>query len=236
MGSGQSKGHSKQKTITSSGFLGRERQVQGRYYFYLSRVRILEINGRAIGREITRRCGNEGQHRYLNNVDWTTLRFLRAANSLLPDARDDGANMRNCAFILRQPGREFVIISGNGDWEYDFSEDADGEIYGRCVRKPFLRYAWDGAKSAVVRIFSFVASTAVGFLTGGLYGAQVTSFYLLFSCGVYTTVAPTEGAQPVSNSVYKRSVSITPSLSLMFHSHAVFFVILFILNKLLLCS
>ena len=65
-----------------------------------------------------------------------------------------------------------MIISGNGDWEYDFCEDADREIYGRCVRKPFLRYAWDGAKSAVVRIFSFVASTAAGFLTGGRYGGS----------------------------------------------------------------
>ena len=50
---------------------------------------------------------------------------------------------------------------------------------------------------------------------------------MLFSCAVYTTVAPIEGAQPLSNSVYKRSVSVTPSLSLMFHSHAVFVVILF---------
>ena len=108
----------------------------------------------------------------MNDEDWTTLRFLRAANSFIPDARDDGADMQNCAFILRQPGREFVIISGNGDWEYDFCEDADGEIYGRCVRKPFLRYVWDGAKSAVVRLFWWVASTAAGFLTGGLFGGS----------------------------------------------------------------
>ena len=50
---------------------------------------------------------------------------------------------------------------------------------------------------------------------------------MLFSFGVYKTVGPIEGAQPLSNSVYKRSVSVTPSLSLMFHSHAVFVVILF---------
>ena len=143
---------------------------------YQVKISVQEINGRAIGREITRRCGNEGQHRYLNDVDWTTLRFLRAANSFIPDARDDGANMRNCTFILRQPGREFVIISGNGDWEYDFSEDADGEIYGRCVRKPFLRYVWDGAKSLVVRVISFAASTAAGFLTGGLSGFRALTY------------------------------------------------------------
>lgn len=69
--------------------------------------------------------------------------------------------MRNSAFILRQPGREFVLKSGKGDWEYDFCEDYDGVIYGRCVRKPFLHFAWDKAKSAVVRIFRFVASLVI---------------------------------------------------------------------------
>ena len=83
--------------------------------------------------------------------------------------------MRNCAFTLRQPGREFVIFSGNGDWEYDFCEDEEGEIYGRCARKPFLRYVWDGAKSAVVRLFSFVASTVTGFLTGGFSGFRAST-------------------------------------------------------------
>ena len=82
----------------------------------------------------------------------TTLRFLRAANSFIRDAEEDGADMENAAFILRQPGREFVIISGNGDWEYDFCEDEDGVIYGRCVRKPFLRYVWDNVLSKVVRV------------------------------------------------------------------------------------
>ena len=59
---------------------------------------------------------------------------------------------------------------------------------------------------------------------------------LLFSCGVYSIVASIGGTQPPTNSVYDKSVSITPTLSLMFHSHAVFVIILFILNKLLLCS
>ena len=69
--------------------------------------------------------------------------------------------MRNSAFILRQPCREIVLKSGNGDWEYDFCEDYDGVIYGRCVRKPFLQFAWDNAKSAVVRVFRFVARLVI---------------------------------------------------------------------------
>ena len=122
--------------------------------FYNITIEVNEITGLVIGKQIRKRCGNEGRHLYLNDVDRMTLRFLRAANSFIPDARHDGANMRNCAFILRQPGSEFVIISGDGDWEYDFCEGADGEIYGRCTRKPFLRYVWDAARSVVVRLFS----------------------------------------------------------------------------------
>ena len=133
--------------------------------FYEFKIRVNEITGLVIGKEIRKRCGNEGWHLYLDDVDRITLRFLRAANSFIPDAREDGANMRNCAFILRQPGSEFVIISGDGDWEYDFCEGADGEIYGRCQRMPLLRYAWDAAKSAVVRVFTFGLSTGLRALT-----------------------------------------------------------------------
>ena len=107
------------------------------------------------------------------------MRFLEAANSLIPIARDDGVNMRNCAFILRQPGMEFVIISGDGDWEYEFYEHTHGDIYGRCVRKPFLRYFWDQTKSLVVHLLSFDPSrpsTAAGFLMGSLSGLRALTF------------------------------------------------------------
>lgn len=120
-------------------------------------ILVTEINGRTIGKEITKRCGNEGRHAYLEDEDKATLRFLRAANSFVPDAEDDGADMKNAAFILRQPGREFVLKSGNGDWEYDFCEDSDGEIYGRCVRQSLFHYVYDKARSAIVRISQVAA-------------------------------------------------------------------------------
>lgn len=167
MGSSGSK--SKRKPTTSTGFFGRGRHTQE----YVN-IRVNKITGTVIGREILRRCGNEGQHPYLDGVRKTTLRFLRAADSFIPDAEDDGADLRNAAFILRQPGREFAIIAGDGDWEYDFCEDADGDIYGRCIRKPFLRFAWDEVKSTVFRIFSSVASWAAGFLPGGSALAALT--------------------------------------------------------------
>ena len=120
------------------------------------KIFVNEITGVTLGRELVRRCGNEGQHRYLDAAGYTTLRFLRAAITFVPDALDDGADMCNAAFILSQPGREFLIQSGSGDWEFFFAEDQYGEIYGRNVRKPFLRYVWDGAKSLVCRIGSAI--------------------------------------------------------------------------------
>ena len=140
------------------------------YGFKLQNYTIIlvgEINGRTVGREIVKRCGHEGYHPYLEGEDEATLRFLRAANCFIRDAEDDGADMKNAAFILRQPGREIVLKSGNGDWEYDFCEDSDGEIYGRCIRQPLLRYAYDKAKSAVVRIFKFAFSLVPSLLGGG---------------------------------------------------------------------
>lgn len=76
--------------------------------------------------------------------------------------------MKNTAFILRQPGREIVLKSGNGDWEYDFCEDTDGEIYGRCIRKPLRRYVYDKATSIVVRIFNSAFNSVPNLLGGGL--------------------------------------------------------------------
>ncbi|XP_015780088.1 PREDICTED: uncharacterized protein LOC107357963 [Acropora digitifera] len=162
MGGNESKSHSRRKETTSKG-LGR-----GRHTKYYTNILVTEINGRTIGREIVKRCGHEGHHPNLGRVDKATLRFLRAANSFIHDAEDDGADMKNTAFILRQPGREIVLKSGNGDWEYDFCEDSDGEIYGRCIRKPLLRFVYDKAKGAVVRILKFACSAVPILLAGGL--------------------------------------------------------------------
>lgn len=135
---------------------------------YYTNIPVREINGRTIGREIIKRCGHEGRHPHLEGEDEATLRFLRAANSFITDAEDDGADMKNAAFILRQPGREIVLKSGNGDWEYDFFEDSDGEIYGRCIRQPFFHYVYDKATSAVERIFNFAVSLVPNLLGGPL--------------------------------------------------------------------
>ena len=139
---------------------------------YYTNILVGEINGRTIGREIIKRCGHEGRHAYLEGEDEAFLRFLRAANSFIPDAEDDGADMKNAAFILRQPGREIVLKSGNGDWEYDFCEDSDGEIYGRCIRKPLFHNVYDKATAAVVTISTFAVVTLLPILLGAALRAS----------------------------------------------------------------
>lgn len=103
---------------------------------YEVHVRVNDINERTLGKEILRRCGNEG-------------RYQRAAISFVPDARGDGVDLTNACFILHQPVGSFVIKSGNGDWEFKFSQDDRGNISGTCERQPLRRYLWDGFNSVV---------------------------------------------------------------------------------------
>ena len=96
---------------------------------------VKKISSTFLGREITKRCGNEGQHNDLEEKDKTTLKFLQAAISYISVATNMGADLSNAAFIFSQPGKEFVIQAGNGDWEFFFSEDLKNIIHGHCVRK-----------------------------------------------------------------------------------------------------
>ncbi|KAL9965269.1 hypothetical protein ACROYT_G029044 [Oculina patagonica] len=117
------------------------------------RIRVNKISRTILGKEVTKQCGNEGRHGDLNKTGQTTLRFLRTAISFIPDAIDAGADLTNAAFIFAQPGREFVIEAGGGDWEFYFSEDEKDEIQGCCVRKgktPSLRSSfWNGYETSI---------------------------------------------------------------------------------------
>ena len=115
-----------------------------------------EITVPRLGQVLVRTCGNEGQHPYLSEAGKATLKFLRASITFVPFALDAGADMRNASFLFAQPGREFAIVAGKGDWEFCFSQNSDGDIFGHCVRKPRLRYIWDGVKSTVRRVGSFL--------------------------------------------------------------------------------
>lgn len=58
--------------------------------------------------------------------------------------------MRNVVFILYILFRFFVIIVGDGDWEYIFKEDEDGDIYGWCVCLFLICYLYDKVKNIVL--------------------------------------------------------------------------------------
>ena len=134
---------------------------------YSDEIRVREISKVTIGQVEVRRCGNEGspsrrlRQREITHEEYyaieTTRRILRAARSFIPDAQEDGADMKNAAFILSIPGRDFIIKAGDGDWEYVFEEGQDGEIYGRCVRETLTRYIYNRATNTIGRFCSFVA-------------------------------------------------------------------------------
>ena len=120
------------------------------------RIPVSKITPIVLGKELVKRCGNEGRHPYLDRGGQATLKFLRAGISFIPIALDAGADLTNASFIFAQPTKEFVIKSGKGDWEFYFYHGYDGDIYGHCVRKPMLRYIWDSAMSTVRSVGSFL--------------------------------------------------------------------------------
>lgn len=132
---------------------------------YEEKVFVKRISGVTLGKEIVKRCGNEGHHRHLKEKKEATLRFLQAAISFVPVASNDGADLANASFILNQPGCEFVVQAGGGDWEFYFSEDSKGNITGQCTRQPLRRYLWDRfmpvVKCVGKVIFKAVAYTGV---------------------------------------------------------------------------
>lgn len=133
-------------------YIGRTRLAEQFPYIYpMSKITVP-----ALGKVLIAECGNEGQHPYLSEEGKTTLAFLRAAISFVPLALDAGADMQNASFLFAQAGIEFAIVAGKGDWEFFFYPNCRGEIFGHCVRRPWLRYIWDGVKSTVRRVGSFL--------------------------------------------------------------------------------
>ncbi|XP_068708459.1 uncharacterized protein [Montipora foliosa] len=135
-----------------SGFLERRRMVED--HPRRDMILLNKITAAALAREMVRRCGNEGRQQYLDDSRKTTLRFLRAAISFIPEALDDGADMSNAAFFSMEPGCDFTIKAGHGDWEYCFSEDGLSSRSFRLVRAPLLRYCWVRSNTSMQSIRS----------------------------------------------------------------------------------
>lgn len=139
-------------------------------YYSDVRVFVEKITPRSLGREMVGCCGNEGNHENLDEEGQITLKFFRVAISFIEQAENDGADMRNAAFIFQQPFSERLIQSGKGDWEYLFLEDPQCNIHGRCVRKPLMRYIYDKVKGIIKAvgktIFKSIETNTMKALTG----------------------------------------------------------------------
>lgn len=127
-------------------------------------IKVRKITPPAIGAEIKRRFGeDEEKWEELAKADSDTLKFLKAAYSFIPEAREAGTDFTNAAFIFAQVGREFVIKAGDGDWEFYFAMKDDGKIRGECVRKGELwRYIWDPVREFVTGLGKTVRNAIEG--------------------------------------------------------------------------
>lgn len=109
-----------------------------------------------------RRCGDEEEQQNLDEQRKATLKFIKAAISFIPQALDTGADLSNASFILAQPGRDFVVKAGNGDWEFYFTEKEDGKVHGKCVRTGSIwRWIWNPMKGAVCDVASIAWNQCV---------------------------------------------------------------------------
>lgn len=171
---------------------------------YVDKVFVERISAVTLAKEILKRCGNEGHHPYLNERNRATLNFLRVAITFVPDASNDGADLANASFILNQPGGEFVVQAGGGDWEFYFSEDCQGNITGKCTRQPLRRYLWDRFTSAVKCVgkvvFKAIAYTGVvaGFTALAPFAGPIVGTALI--CAAEALGEPTREVSSLTDS------------------------------------
>lgn len=106
-------------------------------------------------------CGNEGHHPYLSETGKLTLRFLRAAIDFIPTALKISGDLSNASFLFAHPGNELVIKAGDGEWEFYFSQRADGTIHGRCVHMPDRIYILNVCKWFFFKYFGIPMAPAI---------------------------------------------------------------------------
>ena len=79
------------------------------------RIRVDHITGPVLGKELLKRCGDEGSEQRLNLTDGVrrVLRFLTEAIFFMPlrVVMNEGADLQNTAFIFAQPGKELILLS-----------------------------------------------------------------------------------------------------------------------------
>lgn len=105
-----------------------------------------------LGKELVKRCGDEDQQQNLTEQGKATRQLIKTVILFIPEAIEAGADLTNTSFIFAQPGREFAIRAGNGDWEFYFSEKEDGKVRGQCIRVGSVwSWMWDCTVGTFVR-------------------------------------------------------------------------------------
>ncbi len=121
-----------------------------------------KITNFVLGEELLKRCGDEDQQEHLTEQVRATRKFIKAAISFIPEALAAGADFSNASFIFARPGRQFAIRAGNGDWEFYFTEDADGGVRGQCTRVGSVWcWLWESSVGTFVRLVNSTLSRDV---------------------------------------------------------------------------
>ena len=84
-------------------------------------INVPEITVVRLDKILAQKCGDEESHPYLDETRKVTLNFLRAAIDFM--------EKEECQFY--------------------FSQLLNGNIHGRCLRKPTLHYTWDEFKKVI---------------------------------------------------------------------------------------
>ena len=67
-------------------------------------INVPEITVPRLGRILVQKCGNEGNHPYLDETKKVTLKFLRAAIDFIPLALEVAGDLENASFFFAHPG------------------------------------------------------------------------------------------------------------------------------------
>lgn len=100
-------------------------------------INVPEITVPGLGRILVQKCGNEGNHLYLDETKKVTLKFLRAAIDFIPLALEVAGDLENASFFFAHPGNDFAIKAGKEDWQFYFSQLADAYMVVACASQHF---------------------------------------------------------------------------------------------------
>ena len=138
-----------------------------------------EITAAVLGRLLISRCGNEAQWPSNTTAQRRDREFLQRGISFITEAKEEGADLQNTAFIFCFPGQNFAVTSGNHGWEFIFYIE-NGDVKVRCTRVVttrrrlgnFVRERWNRIVD-YGRNFAYQALTGRPYVTGTAITAGV---------------------------------------------------------------